>query len=644
MARKIEIPIRTTGASKAKSDLKKVDKSVDGLTASVKALAVGFIGVQSLKFFATIAKRAGRIDTATRALDNLTGSVERSASFLEAMTVAVAGTVSNFDLMTTASKFLVLGFAETEEQMAKLTQGAIILGATVGKDALESLETFTQLMTNKSIVVMDNLGISVSIYVARVKELSKETNNLTVDQEKNLAIMEQLEAAVKKQSNLLDGAGGGVQRLGASVQNLSDAFTKEFIKSISDGADALTSLVKGLQGSTKFVIALGKSILELALFIPIFRGLFLAVNGLSLAFRLLRFNLRSIIRWFKVGVTNLKFWTASIKDVVKGTIPFKEMLGIIISDIVVWIGKAPQAVKLLGAFGFVAARTASRLKEVNKEIKKLSLNLDDIKQADVDAIKTQMLILKRAQQDLLGTIGTEIEQGKFEGAISGINSELGRFRKFQIEYAAGPRFVTQQDIIMSEDYIAITQKLLELQLLYGEAIKNLPPLPVPDPEELTEGMKIAFRSLEDFASNVGNAWSDALVQGQNSMKAFHTAWHASLKKMLATIIANAAILGLVGLFTGGASLGGILGKSGGLLGALFGGVKFAAQGMNETVTKPTFIIAGEKGPEHVNITPLRGRPQKNTSTVNIYISGGLVDENFVRNELNPILERVQSTG
>ena len=75
-------------------------------------------------------------------------------------------------------------------------------------------------------------------------------------------------------------------------------------------------------------------------------------------------------------------------------------------------------------------------------------------------------------------------------------------------------------------------------------------------------------------------------------------------------------------------------------------IKFAEHGMNEVVTSPTMIVAGEAGPEHVNITPLSGGGQQNSqgSSININISGGVVQEDYIRNELIPALNRATGTG
>ena len=60
-------------------------------------------------------------------------------------------------------------------------------------------------------------------------------------------------------------------------------------------------------------------------------------------------------------------------------------------------------------------------------------------------------------------------------------------------------------------------------------------------------------------------------------------------------------------------------------------------GMDEIVTKPTLILAGEAGAEQVSITPLEGPnlegPQETSSTINVSISGNILTEDFVEGEL-----------
>jgi hypothetical protein len=82
-----------------------------------------------------------------------------------------------------------------------------------------------------------------------------------------------------------------------------------------------------------------------------------------------------------------------------------------------------------------------------------------------------------------------------------------------------------------------------------------------------------------------------------------TALAAAYFSMMSLGVAGAAgIATTLGWAAAGAAAGAIAG------GAIFGGLGYAtaATGMDEMVAEPTMILAGEAGPEHVGITPMRG--------------------------------------
>ena len=67
--------------------------------------------------------------------------------------------------------------------------------------------------------------------------------------------------------------------------------------------------------------------------------------------------------------------------------------------------------------------------------------------------------------------------------------------------------------------------------------------------------------------------------------------------------------------------------------------------MDKVVTQPTLIMAGEAGAERVNITPLSGSSGgqgAQGATINLNISGGIVQEDYIRNELLPAINKVTS--
>lgn len=148
------------------------------------------------------------------------------------------------------------------------------------------------------------------------------------------------------------------------------------------------------------------------------------------------------------------------------------------------------------------------------------------------------------------------------------------------------------------------------------------------------------KGIVDGFSSMSNAMASAIVNGQKMGDAIVS----SLKAIAVEIIANAAVFSLLQMFTGG-TFGVASGASGNLGKLLFGG--FAATGMNKVVTQPTMIVAGEAGAEKVNITPLTGASARQTSEgggVTVNITGGVVDQDYVRNELIPALNKATGTG
>ena len=77
-----------------------------------------------------------------------------------------------------------------------------------------------------------------------------------------------------------------------------------------------------------------------------------------------------------------------------------------------------------------------------------------------------------------------------------------------------------------------------------------------------------------------------------------------------------------------------------------GEFKSAATGMDEIVNKPTMILAGEAGPESVNITPLGGDADMSTggSPINITFSGNVTSDNFIEDEAIPKIKEAIRRG
>ena len=80
--------------------------------------------------------------------------------------------------------------------------------------------------------------------------------------------------------------------------------------------------------------------------------------------------------------------------------------------------------------------------------------------------------------------------------------------------------------------------------------------------------------------------------------------------------------------------------------AMAAGVTLAEHGYDGVVNRPTMFLTGEKNkPEHVKVTPLSGSSGgqgAQGATINLNISGGIVQEDYIRNELLPAINKVTS--
>ena len=72
-------------------------------------------------------------------------------------------------------------------------------------------------------------------------------------------------------------------------------------------------------------------------------------------------------------------------------------------------------------------------------------------------------------------------------------------------------------------------------------------------------------------------------------------------------------------------------------------LKMAQHGMDEVVSQPTLIMAGEAGPERVQVTP-RGRSSSSQGGLTVNFNGPVTNKDFVRDTVIPEIQRVQKLG
>lgn len=173
------------------------------------------------------------------------------------------------------------------------------------------------------------------------------------------------------------------------------------------------------------------------------------------------------------------------------------------------------------------------------------------------------------------------------------------------------------------------QKVKEKDIKIEDAIKIAE-------AERAANQKKATKAIFDSAVEQGRAYN---VVGEAALIAAQDVVMAKVQEAVANYIADS--FAKAGIFGAILSAG-----AGGIIGSLMQGainsisppkLQQAATGMDEIVTQPTMILAGEAGAEQVSITPLEGPnidgPQGTGNTFNISISGNVLTQDFVENEL-----------
>tara|TARA_Y100000593_G_scaffold15691_1_gene30866 strand:+ start:1995 stop:3884 length:1890 start_codon:yes stop_codon:yes gene_type:complete len=156
------------------------------------------MGIRQLGFFA---KEAGRVQDMERAFTNLSGGTEKASIAVGKLKQATNETMSEFDLFQQANNAMILGVSKNSDEMAHMFDVAQRLGAALGKDTKQSVESLITGIGRQSRLMLDNIGIIVKsdeAYQAYADRLGVAKDQLTDTQKKQAFLNATMEAAELK--------------------------------------------------------------------------------------------------------------------------------------------------------------------------------------------------------------------------------------------------------------------------------------------------------------------------------------------------------------------------------------------------------------------------------------------------------------
>jgi len=176
-------------------------------------------------------------------LQDTSAMLARSMGFdmdeiVAAVSEASLGTVSDLDIMSSASKAMMLGVGSSAEEMASLMEVAAIRGRALGLDATEAFDQIVRGIGRLSPKILDNLGIIVdadATYAAYAESIGKAASDLT-EVEKRQALVN---AVIADTAPLLAEAGGLTKDSASAWEEMSAAQKNYWDKMKSNASDLM---------------------------------------------------------------------------------------------------------------------------------------------------------------------------------------------------------------------------------------------------------------------------------------------------------------------------------------------------------------------------------------------------------------------
>ena len=244
-----------TETARLPDQLSRVDRVMGALKSTFAQFTAAALAASAIQkataavgeFVATGAKLPGM----EASFNRLATSVgQDSQSMLASMQTATRGLVSNFDLMASANKAMLLGLPVSTKEMSELAKTATVLGKAMGQDATKSLDDLITALGRSSPLILDNLGLTVKVGEANEKyaaKLGKTVEQLTDAEKKTAFYQAAMEAARAKTTELGEQSrtlGEIAQSVWVSIGNEVSSTTATINQGVGAQISSLQNLIR----------------------------------------------------------------------------------------------------------------------------------------------------------------------------------------------------------------------------------------------------------------------------------------------------------------------------------------------------------------------------------------------------------------
>lgn len=259
-----KLSILIDAKNNASSTLKQVESDAGNLGKSLTNIAGAFgiaFGAQAVVNLAEagveMARAAAEAERLGNSFEILASQAGQSAdAMLSAMQEASHGTISNSELMLQANTAMMLGIADSSQEMAQLLEVASARGKAFGVSTADAFAALTEGLGRMSPEILNNIGIVINAqktYADYADQIGRTVESLT-DQEKKQAlvnaVIQSSTSIVEANKGSLDDAATSFERLAASADNAKIAIGEALGPGVGVGVAILTGY---LDGQTKML-------------------------------------------------------------------------------------------------------------------------------------------------------------------------------------------------------------------------------------------------------------------------------------------------------------------------------------------------------------------------------------------------------
>ena len=230
------------------------------------------------------------------------------------------------------------------------------------------------------------------------------------------------------------------------------------------------------------------------------------------------------------------------------------------------------------------------------------------------------------------------EESLFVEDLWGQWDEFGQIQKESIDLgtdALDEQIAKFNDLLFAKkEALQFTFDIKSAEIDYYDSVKKVQ---IPN---LERGAKMTKMKKEQLEQDL----KSAALSGQSAVQAMKSVVRAETMEAvagyLASVLKTVPFPGnLILAAAGGGVVAGLMDKAMGAIPNKF------ATGADFVTSGATPMLVGESGPERVSVTPLTpGMNQNGPQGITLNISGGLIDDSYVRNELIPALNKATSMG